>query len=82
VVGSKDEKNSYPDEEAARRRDDVIKRMLSTPPRPRQQKRQFAKAKERPAQIKKAAFIGQNIALRLFACALCLVAPALRAVPH
>lgn len=40
---SKDQTDdTYSDDEAAERRDDVIKRMLNTPPRPRQ-----AKEKER-----------------------------------
>jgi hypothetical protein len=36
----------YDDEEAARRRDAVIKRMLDTPPRPRQPKPRTAEPKE------------------------------------
>ena len=40
----------YSDEEAARRRDAVITRMLNTPPQPRRKKSApAAKAKERPA---------------------------------
>jgi hypothetical protein len=42
--------DSYTNEEAARRRDEVIKRMLNTPPQPRQQKARTAKPKTRPAQ--------------------------------
>ena len=43
--------DNYSDEEAARRRDAVIKRMLNTPPQPRRKKptMPIAKAKERPA---------------------------------
>jgi hypothetical protein len=39
--------DSYSDVEAARRRDEVIKRMLNTPPQPRQTRAK--KLKERPA---------------------------------
>ena len=43
--------DNYSDEEAARRRDAVIKRMLNTPPQPRRKKSTppIPKAKERPA---------------------------------
>jgi hypothetical protein len=43
--------DDYSDEEAARRRDAVIKRMLNTPPQPRRKKATAPtrKAKERPA---------------------------------
>jgi hypothetical protein len=37
------------EDETARRRDEVIKRMLNTPPQPRPQKPRAKKAKERPA---------------------------------
>lgn len=33
-----DDKDQIPDEEAARRRDEVVKRMLATPPQPRKSK--------------------------------------------
>jgi hypothetical protein len=33
-VKKKDSQEEYSDEEIARRRDDVIKRMINTPPRP------------------------------------------------
>jgi hypothetical protein len=42
--------DAYGTEETARRRDEVIKRMLNTPPQPRQQKPRAAKPKARPAQ--------------------------------
>jgi len=43
--------DDYSDEEAARRRDAVIKRMLNTPPQPRRKKSPapVTKPKERPA---------------------------------
>jgi hypothetical protein len=43
--------DDYSDEEAARRRDAVIKRMLNTPPQPRRKKSAapIPKPKERPA---------------------------------
>ncbi len=40
----------YSDEESARRRDEVIKRMLNTPPQPRRTEPRAEKPKERPAQ--------------------------------
>jgi hypothetical protein len=40
----------YGDEETARRRDEVIKRMLNTPPQPRRAKREPKEAKEKPAR--------------------------------
>ena len=39
----------YADEEAARRRDEVIKRMLNTPPQPRRAPREPKKVKEKSA---------------------------------
>jgi len=43
--------DQLPESETARRRDEVIKRMLNTPPQPRRAKRQLPKeAKERPAR--------------------------------
>jgi hypothetical protein len=40
----------YNADETARRRDEVIKRMLSTPPQPRKQTPRATKLKARPAQ--------------------------------
>jgi hypothetical protein len=48
-MGKPQPDDSYNDDETARRRDEVIKRMLNTPPRPRQQKPRAAKPKTRPA---------------------------------
>jgi hypothetical protein len=42
--------DQYPPEEAARRRDEVVKRMLNTPPQPHAMKQLATKPKERPAQ--------------------------------
>jgi hypothetical protein len=44
------ERERYSDEDAARRRDAVVKRMLNTPPQPHQQKTRAAEPKTRPAQ--------------------------------
>jgi hypothetical protein len=41
--------NDYSVEETVRRRDEVIKRMLNTPPQPRRAKRE-QEAKEKPAR--------------------------------
>jgi hypothetical protein len=41
--------DAYPSEETARRRDEVVKRMLNTPPQPRRAK-QPKDAKKRPAR--------------------------------
>jgi hypothetical protein len=48
--GSMKDADLYSDEETARRRDEVIKRMLNTSPQPRQQKPRTVKPKTRPAQ--------------------------------
>jgi hypothetical protein len=42
--------DSYSGMEVARRRDEVIRRMLNTPPQPRHQKPRSEKAKKRPAR--------------------------------
>jgi hypothetical protein len=43
--------DQFSDEEAARRRDEVVKRMLNTPPQPRKQDSGKAdKAKKKPAK--------------------------------
>jgi hypothetical protein len=42
--------DQYSDEEAARRRDEVVKRMLNTPPQPRPMKPKDEKGEERPAR--------------------------------
>jgi hypothetical protein len=45
---SKQPDDRYGDDETARRRDEVIRRMLNTPPQPRQAKREPKEAKQRP----------------------------------
>ena len=67
----------YPKAEAERRRDEVIKRMLNTPPQPRQQKPGAAEPKTRPAQ--RVASIGLSLALRLASPAL---RPAISGLPR
>jgi hypothetical protein len=49
TAGSKDRDETYSEEETARRRDEVVRRMLNTPPQPRK-----AKA-DKPARKPKAA---------------------------
>jgi hypothetical protein len=44
-----DPDQEYTEAEAARRRDEVVKRMLNTPPQPNEQKPRAKKPKERPA---------------------------------
>lgn len=48
------DQDDYSDEEAARRRDEVIKRMLNTPPQPRRTKPKADKAKEREPRKERA----------------------------
>ena len=47
---TKDPSNRYSDKETALRRDEVIKRMLNTPPQPRRAKRDAKETKEKPAR--------------------------------
>ena len=42
--------DQYSDEETVRRRDEVVKRMLNTPPQPRPTKPKDEKGEERPAR--------------------------------
>jgi hypothetical protein len=42
--------SQYTDEETGRRRDEVIKRMLNTPPQPRRAKQESKQAKEKRAR--------------------------------
>jgi hypothetical protein len=44
-MGAKERDESYSDKEAARRRDEVVKQMLNTPPQPR---KPASKAKTKP----------------------------------
>jgi hypothetical protein len=41
---------SYSEEEAARRRDEVVKRMLATPPQPRKAKAKQDSGKKKPGK--------------------------------
>jgi hypothetical protein len=45
--------DSFSDEAAVRRRDEVVKRMLNTPPQPRKAKQDSGKAGKKPKSTKK-----------------------------
>jgi hypothetical protein len=44
------ERDRYSDEETARRRDEVVRRMLNTPPQPRRATQEPKQAKEKAAR--------------------------------